>query len=308
MNDELLMGQENYDPMEYQESYLEEDYDDDEFDGSFLEYEENEYEENEYEEDEDDDDYYLEESELAEGRRRRSMTIPSWLRKPKKRGSRVTQRGRRYPRPRAVVPKKRYFKPPTRNRPADTKTVVKAFGKASADIRNTRVAVQKVNNDNKIQQGQFTKAINVQDKRISGTEYALAATTIVAKLQDDFPKLFENDAIKAVVQLAPQFLQKPKKQEFYKDPRVIATIATAGIALFKEFSDKNNSNGAVKSVTISPPFKTLIAGSSSKFEAVARDNNNLKIEGTTLKWYSSNDAVATVDNTGNLIGINAGTR
>jgi uncharacterized protein YjdB len=177
---------------------------------------------------------------------------------------------------------------------------MKAFGAASQDIAKTKAAVRKVDIDNKIQEQKLKKAFSSQGKRISGTEYALAASTVIDKLREEFPKFKENEIVNTILASAPVLFQKPIKQEFYKDPRLIATALTAGIAIFKEIQDKNKQPESVQNITIFPPIKTIIVGNSFSLTAVARDKNGNKVKDKTFSWFPSDEGVATVTKEGNL--------
>lgn len=300
MNEQEFIEQEDYELNGYDESAIENDYYD--IDG----------EESVDDVFEDDDfDFMEEESEMDEARRPRGYSRALARRKAlRRRRALMARRPRGYSRPRSYVkPKpKKYFRPNVPSRPANTKNVVKAFGAASQDIAKTKAAVRKVDVDNKVQEQKLKKTFSAQSKRISGNEYALAATTVVTKLGDEFPELMENPIVRTLLSAAPTFLQKPIKKEFYKDPRVLTTGLMALIAIAKEFRDKAKTPEAVQNVSISPPVKTIIAGdqNSFSFTAVARDSKGDKIDGKTFNWFADDDSIVSIDVNGKITGKKAG--
>jgi hypothetical protein len=63
----------------------------------------------------------------------------------------------------------------------------------------------------------------------------------------------------------------------------------------------------VKSITVSPATATLLAGETLQFEAVAKDQDGLPVEGVTFQWSSTNSPVATVTPLGLVKGVGGGT-
>ena len=63
----------------------------------------------------------------------------------------------------------------------------------------------------------------------------------------------------------------------------------------------------VKSITVSPETATLLAGETLQFEAVAKDQDGLPVEGVTFQWSSTNSPVATVTPLGLVKGVGGGT-
>jgi uncharacterized protein YjdB len=66
------------------------------------------------------------------------------------------------------------------------------------------------------------------------------------------------------------------------------------------------SRQVVASVAVAPGSGEVDAGSTLRFEAKARDRRGVDVAGTSFVWTSSNTAVATVDNSGAVKGIAAG--
>ncbi len=62
----------------------------------------------------------------------------------------------------------------------------------------------------------------------------------------------------------------------------------------------------VASVTVTPATATVGAGSTVQLSAQAKDANGTVIPGLTVTWSTSNSAVATVDNSGLVTGVSAG--
>ncbi len=297
MNEQEFIEQEDYELNGYDESAIETDYYD--LDG----------EESVDEVFEDDDfDFIEEESEMDESRRPRNY-------RPRSRRNARNRARRNALRRKALMgsrpsgynfnkfierpkKKKKYYNRPTPSRPANTKNVVKAFAKASQDVENTKAAIRKVDVDNKIQEQKLKKTFSAQSKRISGNEYALAATTVVTKLGDEFPELMENPIVRTLLSAAPTFLQKPVKKEFYKDPRILTTGLTALIALAKELREKGKEPEVVQNVTISPPVKTMDKDQEFTFTATARDAQGNKVDGKTFKWYADDDSKVSIDKEG----------
>ncbi|MEL6257182.1 MAG: hypothetical protein AAFR87_34625, partial [Bacteroidota bacterium] len=99
--------------------------------------------------------------------------------------SRYPRRGGRYMygrrpayRPSRVISKPRtYYRysSPTSQRTPTTKSVKTAFAKAGKDIQKTKLAIKSVDMDNQM----IVNALKNQSKRISQSEYALAASTLV---------------------------------------------------------------------------------------------------------------------------------
>ena len=66
---------------------------------------------------------------------------------------------------------------------------------------------------------------------------------------------------------------------------------------------------AVGSVTVTPPSQSIVDGTSTvtSFSATVRDAQNHVLTGRVVTWSSSNDLVATIDNTGKANGLSPGT-
>jgi len=70
-----------------------------------------------------------------------------------------------------------------------------------------------------------------------------------------------------------------------------------------------DSTGArvVAAVTVTPGSRTLVAGDTLNLSARATDAANTPIDGRPVAWVSTNDAIATVSASGNVLAISAGT-
>ena len=305
MYEEFLNGQESYEPYENYEDILEEDiYEDDLYGEDILE------------------DYYSDYPEMAE---RVYYTRPRSLRRLRNREKRrknrpVYDRSRRsksygfgnHPRRSRGIqidrPTNNYFIPKVPNQAATVKNVDKAFKVTQKEVEKVKAATQKVDIDNKVREDKIRSALKAQGKRISGNEYAMTVSTIVDKLKEEFPEFSENQIVKTALSILPSLFYKPAKTEFYKDARFITPVVTSAIAIFKEWQNKNKADKGVQNVTITPPVKTIAVGDNGfSFSAAARDGKGEKIEGKSFTWYSINEAIATIDNSGKVVGIGAGT-
>ena len=95
----------------------------------------------------------------------------------------------------------------------------------------------------------------------------------------------------------------------------VATGVAPGSAMITASSEGKNSPPAtltvtpvpVGSVTVSPPSQTITNGSSATFSATVKDGSGNTLNGRVVTWGSSDETVATVDNTGNATSAGPGT-
>ncbi len=63
----------------------------------------------------------------------------------------------------------------------------------------------------------------------------------------------------------------------------------------------------VNAITVSPETATLLAGETLQFDAVAKDQDGIPVEGVTFEWTSTDPGVATVTPSGLAAGVGSGT-
>lgn len=194
---------------------------------------------------------------------------------------------------------RRYYPQPARG-PASTRQVDKGFQRVGADIQKTQHVLRKVDLESKVQADTLAGALAAQRKRMAGGEYAFASSLVVNELKSQFPEILGNKVIQTALPLAPLlFLRPPKKgngvDSLLQDPRILAALLAAGIALFKT----STKDKEVEKVTVNPPVQKIsITGGASPFIATARDHNGEKIDGHGFNWFSSDPTIATVDSNG----------
>jgi hypothetical protein len=100
----------------------------------------------------------------------------------------------------------------------------------------------------------------------------------------------------------------------YRAPRVLALATTLAVstACAEPLSPRHliadaSTHGSVASVTVSLDAATITAGSTTMAKGVVRDAANHALSGYTVSWTSSNPAVASVNPTGIVAGVSAGT-
>lgn len=95
----------------------------------------------------------------------------------------------------------------------------------------------------------------------------------------------------------------------------VATGVAPGTASLTATSEGVNSTPAaltvtpvpVGSVTVSPPSQTITDGGSASYSAIVKDGGGNTLNGRVVAWGSSDETVATVDNSGNATSAGPGT-
>jgi Bacterial Ig-like domain (group 2) len=131
-----------------------------------------------------------------------------------------------------------------------------------------------------------------QPERISATENALAATTVINELTDRFPEIVSNEVIKTGLPWAALLLLKPERQgsgvmAAATDPRVWSLAAVSAVAIARRVVQRPQAKDFV--ITRYP--SELAVGSTFRCLTNAP-------EGSAITWEPSDDALATVDTNG----------
>ena len=82
-------------------------------------------------------------------------------------------------------------------------------------------------------------------------------------------------------------------------------LGAAGLSCGGSTSGPNGS--IVASVTVNDLHRDVAVGSTAQLSAVAFDNTGAQLVGVTFQWISSDNAIATVSNTGVVTGVAVGT-
>lgn len=88
-----------------------------------------------------------------------------------------------------------------------------------------------------------------------------------------------------------------------------AVVTAALLALLVAACGDSPSDGgnAVASVTITPDNPSIVVGATVQLNAAVRNASGAAVTGASVTWRSDNEAVATVNTTGRVAGISAGT-
>jgi uncharacterized protein YjdB len=89
--------------------------------------------------------------------------------------------------------------------------------------------------------------------------------------------------------------------------RIIATLSAITLlgACNDSFSPPPNAP-TFQGLTVVPQLATIQAGQVVALKAILRDDHGDRLDGFTVSWRSSNDAVATVARSGEVIGRSVG--
>jgi len=144
--------------------------------------------------------------------------------------------------------------------------------------------------------------MEAQSRRVDATEAALAGTVVERQLQASFGDLRgTNPFVAAGFRVAPLLLLKPEKRgggfgAFASDPRVVALALVAGLTVVSEFRRKTQDIR----ITYAPQAPLALG---AKFRVRADGSNGL--DGSRLKWESSNEDVVVVDKEGGVVTAKA---
>jgi hypothetical protein len=154
----------------------------------------------------------------------------------------------------------------------------------------------------------------MQSSRLSRTEWALVATVVERQLRESLrPEWIgaQNPYVDAGIRWLPLLLLQPARRGsgvlgFVSDPRVLSFVAMAGVvggAQLVKKSQEHQKNAEqkekVSGVSIVRYPAEIAPGTSSRLHT---DTTN----GDGLTWTSSNEEVATIDETGMMTGRTGG--
>ncbi len=89
--------------------------------------------------------------------------------------------------------------------------------------------------------------------------------------------------------------------------RLLFVLGAAGATLFGcTAGERTNNNNNSSTITVTPVLDTLVAGTSGQLTATARDAQGTVITGVTFTWGSNATGVATVDQSGLVTAVAAG--
>ncbi|MEA2713376.1 MAG: hypothetical protein QOK27_1337, partial [Gemmatimonadales bacterium] len=89
--------------------------------------------------------------------------------------------------------------------------------------------------------------------------------------------------------------------------RIIATLsAITLLAACNDSFSPSPSSPSLQGLTVAPRSATLQAGQVVALKASLIDEHGDRLDGFTVSWRSNNDAVATVANSGEVVGRSAG--
>jgi hypothetical protein len=147
-------------------------------------------------------------------------------------------------RPTPAPPPRPAYVPPPPPRPASTTQVRQGFNRVGTDVQRIRTSLQNVDLDAKVKADLIQRALRAQSARITGTEYAMTASTIANQLVSQFPDLVSHPLLKTAVPLLPLLLLKPQRRgqgvsAFASDPRLWGPGAAFAILGLKELLDRN---------------------------------------------------------------------
>jgi hypothetical protein len=144
-------------------------------------------------------------------------------------------------------------------------------------------------------------------KRIGRTEAALAASTVVNQVEATFPAATANPVARVILPLAPLMLLKPERKGV-GDPRVLAGVAVVGLAVTRELKSWQTGGDPVAVRIVRSSSVPLLANEKDWFVAEVHDARGRSVDGHSINWSSSDEAVATVDPaTGEVTAVGTGT-
>ncbi|HET8648654.1 MAG TPA: Ig-like domain-containing protein [Gemmatimonadales bacterium] len=92
----------------------------------------------------------------------------------------------------------------------------------------------------------------------------------------------------------------------YPQIRALLAVGLAAAALGACKDDSTGSTGGVSKIVISPASDSILVGGSTTLVADAQDASGHSFPGAQITWSTSNDAIATVDQSGHVHGDSLG--
>ena len=168
-------------------------------------------------------------------------------------------------------------------------------------------AVRTLDLETKVQEDSFRRAIGLQGKRMSRSEYVAVASAATNQFIESFDAP-DNPFFRAALRFAPLLLLSPQPrgtglETFIKDPRVVGGVAVAGIVLVGENRKRFT---ASRNIAIVGPSAMKVASPNDQFFADVSDGRGVVIP-SKVTWSSSDPTVATIDpDSGKITALKAG--
>lgn len=145
------------------------------------------------------------------------------------------------------------------------------------------------------------RQLKESNRRASRGTWATVAGVLAAEAVNQFDPLKNHPIVNAAILGAPILLVSPEKQRsgfegFLLDPRVIGIAGIVGIAIGGRLT-RTSTSAAVTSIEINSPSSVAV-GETAAIGAVALDQNNKFIPGTSFTWQSSDISKLTVSTPG----------
>jgi uncharacterized protein YjdB len=164
-------------------------------------------------------------------------------------------------------------------------------------------AVRNLDLETKVQEDTFRRAIRVQSRRMSRSEYAAVASAATNQFIESFDAP-DNPFFRAALRFAPLLLLAPQRrgsglEAVITDPRVIGGAAVAAIVFFGENRKRLT---VAQSISVTAPANVAV-NASDRFVADVIDGRGAVLS-VPVTWTSSDSGVASINpETGEVTGV-----
>jgi hypothetical protein len=146
------------------------------------------------------------------------------------------------------------------------------------------------------------RQVKESNRRASRGTWATVAGVLAAEAVNQFDPLKNHPIVNAAILGAPILLVSPEKQRsgfegFLLDPRVIGAAAIVGIVIGGRLT-RTSTSPAVNSIEINSPPSVPAGSEPTAIGAVAYDQNNKFIPGTSFSWDTSDRNLLAVTSQG----------